>query len=71
MVNFITNITDRAAYVELGRQNTTPGSSYSDTYVWAGECTLAAVWDDATVEECDQAVAWIREGERTAAGVER
>jgi len=71
MSTFVKSITDRAAYIELGESNTTPDAPYDDTYVWAGECTLSAVWDAATVEERDQAVAWIREGERIAAGVER
>lgn len=71
MSTFVRNITDRAGYIALGESNTTPFASYCDTYVWAGECTLSSAWDAATVEERDQVVAWIREGERRAAGVER
>ena len=71
MINFITDIEDYAGYVELGRSNTTPNSSYAETYTWAGECTLSSAWDAATEEQRDQAVAWIHEGERIAAGVER
>lgn len=62
-MDIIESITDRSAYIALGRSNTTPGADDDETIVWALSATRTRVADAATEEQQMQILAWVREGE--------
>ncbi len=62
----ITSLSDRDAYVALGRSRRGQRGDDAETTTWALEATVAAVADDAGVDDCARILAWVREGEYDA-----
>lgn len=65
-MKIIESLSDCAAYIALGRSNTTPGACDLDTLAWALDATRAKVADEATEADCNRIVEWVRIGERAA-----